>query len=232
MMREKTSGRGKITAVGLGPGRAGLITKESWSLMEHAEQLLLRTEIHPTVAALREAGLCFASYDGFYEASGSFEELYEAIAKDLIRRAEQGEQLVYAVPGSPLVAERTVSLLREYARSKQISLKILPGMSFLEVLYASLEIDPIDGLAILDAETIFEHYCPDHMAQVITQVYDQRIASETKLFLMEQYPDEYEIAYLHHLSLEDEEIRQIPLYELDRQPDIDHLTCLFLPAAR
>jgi tetrapyrrole methylase family protein/MazG family protein len=28
--------------------------------------------------------------------------------------------------------------------------------------------------------------------------------------------------------MEDESIRQIPLYELDRQPDLDHLTSLYI----
>ena len=42
----------KITVLGLGPGRAGLITRESWQIMEQAATLILRTRIHPTVAAL------------------------------------------------------------------------------------------------------------------------------------------------------------------------------------
>ena len=231
-MNEKSRARGSLTVIGLGPGRAGLVTKESWSLMEKAERLVLRTEIHPTVETLREAGIAFTSYDKFYESAGSFRTLYRTIAGDLIRRAEQGEKIVYAVPGSPFVAEQTVSLLREEAKEHSIPLKILPGMSFMEALYASLNIDPIEGLAILDAETIVEKSVSCSVAKVVTQIYSQQVASETKLFLMEEYPDEYGITYLHHLSLEDEEIRQIPLYELDRQPDIDHLTCLFIPPVR
>ena len=65
---------------------------------------------------------------------------------------------------------------------------------------------------------------------VITQVYDPIIASDTKLMLMEFYPDEYEVTYIHNLALPDESIRKIPLYELDRQKDVDHLTSLFVPA--
>ena len=106
---------GEIKVIGLGPGRAGLITREAWELMTHAETLVLRTAIHPTVAALREAGLSFTTYDGFYEQAPDFEALYRAIAADLVRRAAAGANIVYAVPGSPLVAERTVVLLRERA---------------------------------------------------------------------------------------------------------------------
>ena len=51
----------KITVLGLGPGHEGLITRESWRLMETAEHLILRTKIHPTVTALDEAGIKYTT---------------------------------------------------------------------------------------------------------------------------------------------------------------------------
>ena len=218
----------KITVVGLGPGRAGLITRESWQLMEQADTLVLRTRIHPTVSALEEAGLTFTTYDGFYEKAESFEALYTAIARDLLRRAAEQGDLVYAVPGSPLVAERTVVLLRELAGETAVAVDIRPGMSFVEVMYTSLGIDPIDGLTIIDAEDVDTLKERPAQSLVITQVYSPSIASDTKLMLMDLYPDEYEVTYIHNLALPDESIRQIPLYELDRQKDVDHLTSLFI----
>ena len=77
---------GSITIVGLGPGRAGLITREVWQLLQEADALLLRTAVHPTVAELEMAGIRFDSYDGFYEQAESFEVLYAAIAEDVVRR--------------------------------------------------------------------------------------------------------------------------------------------------
>lgn len=221
---------GEIKVIGLGPGRAGLITREAWELMTHAETLVLRTAIHPTVAALREAGLSFTTYDGFYEQAPDFEALYRAIAADLVRRAAAGASIVYAVPGSPLVAERTVVLLRESAAAQGVPLTILPGMSFVEVLYTRLGIDPVAGLAILDAEDVARLAVRPFMSLVITQVYDAFTASDCKLALMELYGDETEVTFIHNLALPDEIVRKIPLYELDRQPEIDHLTTIFVPA--
>ena len=63
---------------------------------------------------------------------------------------------------------------------------------------------------------------------MVTQVYNQQIASDAKLSLMEALPDEYPITYIHKLGMPDESIREIPLYELDRQPDIDYLTSLYI----
>ena len=220
----------KITVVGLGPGRFGLITLESWQVMQQAERLVLRTRIHPTVADIEKQGLRFSSYDGFYEEAPDFETLYHHIAEDLLHRAAEQGDLVYAVPGSPLVAERTVVLLRELAQQSGVTVDILPGMSFVEVMYTRLGIDPIEGLTILDAEDVSTLKERPAQSLVITQVYDPIIASDTKLMLMEFYPDEYEVTYIHNLALPDESIRKIPLYELDRQKDVDHLTSLFVPA--
>lgn len=181
--------------------------------------------------ALVAAGVEFSSYDGFYEQADSFEELYLAIAKDLLARAEREGELLYAVPGSPLVAERTVVLLRKLAPGSGVKLDILPGMSFVEVLYTRLGIDPIEGLSIMDAEDVGQLEKRPRQSLVVTQVYQPQLASEVKLALMELYGDEYEAAYVHNLALPDESVRWIPLFELDRQTDIDHLTTLFLPAA-
>lgn len=220
---------GSIKVVGLGPGDIGYITLECYDLMQRAENLYLRTIKHPTVPMLFERGLRFCSYDSFYEMAESFEELYGAIVEDLVQKASAGMNIVYAVPGSPMVAEKTVVLLRERAAQEpHVELEILPGMSFVEVLYGKLGIDPIDGLTIIDAEDFADLPMDMPTGLVVTQVYNQAIASDTKLSLMEVLPDEYPITYIHKLGMPDESIREIPLYELDRQPDIDYLTSLYI----
>ena len=219
---------GQITIVGLGPGDFGLITLDTWEKITNTDKLILRTAIHPTVEQLDKRNVQYTSCDEFYEQGASFDEVYNSIADKLITEANNGFDVVYAVPGSPLVAERTVVIIREKAKQANVALNILPGMSFMEVLYQRLNIDPIDGLTILDACDL--ENLPSEMpsAMVITQVYNQHVASDTKLTLMENYPEDYPVTFIRNLSLEDEEIREIPLYELDRQPNIDHLTSLYI----
>ena len=224
---------GSIKVVGLGPGDFGYITMESWELMQGAENLYLRTAKHPTVPMLEERGLSFETYDSFYEEAEDFAHLYQRIADDLVEKARSGMDIVYGVPGSPMVAEKTVVLLRERVAGLsgvegEIELAILPGMSFVEVLYGKLGIDPIDGLTIIDAEDFASLPVDMPTGLVVTQVYNQQIASDAKLSLMEVLPDEYPVTYIHKLGMPDESIREIPLYELDRQPDIDYLTSLYI----
>ena len=219
----------KITVVGLGPGDFSLLTLAAWETLRGASRLILRTAVHPTVAELKRRGITFVSYDGYYERASNFSSLYAAIAADLLAQAKDRDTLVYAVPGSPLVAERTVSLLREQALEAGVELTILPGMSFVEIFCARLGIDPIAGLTIIDAADIERLPTGLFTGCIVTQVYSPAVASETKLSLMEHLPDEYEIVYAHNLGLSDESIRRIPLYKLDRQTDVDHLTSLYLP---
>lgn len=219
----------KITVVGLGPGDFSLLTLAAWETLRGASRLILRTAVHPTVAELKRRGIPFVSYDGYYERASDFSSLYAAIAADLLAQAKDRDTLVYAVPGSPLVAERTVSLLREQALEAGVELTILPGMSFVEIFCARLGIDPIAGLTIIDAADIERLPTGLFTGCIVTQVYSPAVASETKLSLMEHLPDEYEVVYAHNLGLSDESIRRIPLYKLDRQTDVDHLTSLYLP---
>ena len=100
---------GNITIVGLGPGPFGCLTLETWDLIRQAPKLLLRTAIHPTVDELRARSVKFASYDSFYEQGDDFDAIYQAIAEDVLQQA-QTEAVVFAVPGSPMVAEKTVGL--------------------------------------------------------------------------------------------------------------------------
>ncbi|MCE5285070.1 MAG: nucleoside triphosphate pyrophosphohydrolase, partial [Pelosinus sp.] len=200
--------------------------------LQSAETLLLRTAKHPTVAGLQARNISFTTYDYLYEEKASFEEVYSAIAADCIARAEAGEQVVYAVPGSPLVAEKTVLLIRELAIKESIPVKILPGMSFLETLYARLAIDPIEGITILDAADL-ERLLPEvNTALIVTQVYNRQVASDTKLALMQHCADDWQIILVRNVGLPDEDIREIPLFELDRTEVIDHLTSVYVPACK
>ena len=109
-----------IHIVGLGPGDAGLITLDAWQLMSQTKRLILRTAIHPSVARLDEARLAYEALDRFYETEATFEEVYGHIV-DYVLAAAQKEDVVYAVPGSPVVAERTVQLLEEKGAAADVT---------------------------------------------------------------------------------------------------------------
>ena len=219
---------GSITIVGLGPGPFGCLSLETWDIIRQAPKLLLRTAIHPTVDELRSRGVQFASYDSFYEQGKDFDAIYQAIAADVLQQA-QTEAVVFAVPGSPMVAEKTVGLIRAGALAAGLPLTVLPGMSFFELLCNRLGVDPQQGLTLVDALEVSELPSDLSTGLVITQVFSPFVASELKLNLMERLPDEAPVIVARHLGLPDESITTLPLFELDRQSGFDHLTSVYAP---
>ncbi|RYD06262.1 hypothetical protein N752_05055 [Desulforamulus aquiferis] len=85
------------------------------------------------------------------------------------------------------------------------------------------------SLYIIDALN-FEQQKPEpKVATIITQIYDRITAGETKLTLMEYYPDEHPINVVRAAGVPGEEkTLQVPLFELDRIEWIDHLTSLYI----
>ena len=220
--------KGSITIIGLGPGPAGLLSLEAMNLLKQGP-VILRTRVHPCVAGLEQAGVRYTACDDLYEKGGSFEEVYAGITERVLEAAA-AQNVVYAVPGSPLVAEKTVLLLRKSAAERGIPLIIKPALSFLDLAYVSLGIDPINGLRIIDAQDREALADAGRYPLMVTQVYSTMVASDMKLAVMDVLPDDAEVFFLRNLGLPDEECRPVPLFEVDRQPRIDHLTSVFIPA--
>lgn len=221
-----------ITIVGLGPGKIDDLTLAAWRCLENAGEVYLRTKRHPLFAELPPQST-YHSFDAWYEEAGSFEALYQRIADQIITLAQKGQAVVYAVPGHPLVGEHTTPLIQAKAAAKGLRVTIIDGLSFIEPTLTALSIDAMAGLQIVDALDMAEHYHPsinpDHPS-VIAQVYSREVASNVKLTLMNQYPDDFGVILVHGAGTTEAVLEEIPLYELDRSDKIAHLTSLYVPA--
>lgn len=118
--------------------------------------------------------------------------MYRSITERVLAAART-EDVVYAVPGSPLVAEKTVLLLRDAAREAGVPLTIKPALSFLDLAYVALGIDPINGLRIIDAQDYEALADAGRYPLMVTQVYSPMVASDLKLAVMDVLPDDTEI---------------------------------------
>lgn len=218
-----------LNIVGLGPGDAGSITVETFSLLRETK-VILRTSIHPTVEFLDDWGIEYTSLDEYYESNDDFETVYEKIARRVADEARECEgDLTYAVPGNPMIAEKTVVRLREILKEEGIPYTVYSAVSFIDTILTSLGKDPINGLQILDAEDIRDKGISSGEDVIITQVYNKRTASDVKISLSQFMNEESQIIFIRSAGVRgNEEIRRIPLYELDRQEDVDHLTSVFV----
>ncbi|CAG7650015.1 hypothetical protein PAESOLCIP111_05995 [Paenibacillus solanacearum] len=225
----------QITVVGLGTGDESQLTLGVWRKLQAAGKgdgaLYLRTKEHPMVSMLDHHGLRYQTFDAVYEANDAFESVYEQIAEELIRLAKSTpSEILYAVPGHPMVAERTVQLLRERCSAEHIVLALLGGESFLDQAFLRLGFDPIEGFQLLDGTSLAASSLNPLMHTLIGQVYDAYTASDVKLTLMELYPDDYRVVVGHALGVAGEErVREVPLYELDRVEGFGNLSLVWVP---
>ncbi len=243
---------GSITLIGLGPGDVeGLSRGAERALREGSRQqqaktgvLLLRTERHPVVDSLREWNLVFQTFDAFYETYSDFQALYNAIAEGTIKLAKnENWNVFYAVPGHPLVAEETVRLIRERAAAEGIPTRLVTSGSFIEasLTAAGIALGVGDGVAVRDALTLHERDAIDRDGNMVggrldvTQglllfhIHDRTSASNTKLALMRDYPDDWEIVLIRAAGVTGQEsVLRVPLYRLDRET-VDHLTSVYVP---
>lgn len=245
-----------ITIVGLGPGGRQSLTLEAQQVLREAPEVYLRTTHHPVVNELPST-LLIHSFDSLYEEKESFGDVYEAIADSIIELARRPEGIIYAVPGHPLVAEESVRRVLARAKESQMKVRVVSAVSFLESLFTLLELDPLaQGLQVIDATLLAEYsevwngppgpvdggrrYAAARVwarrpfdptvPLIIGQMHSQAVASAVKLVLQEIYPDDHDVVLARWAGIEGkEEKRPVALYELDRQPDIDHLTSLYVP---
>jgi tetrapyrrole methylase family protein/MazG family protein len=220
-----------ITILGLGPGDPGLLTRQAWQVLESSPELYLRTRKHPVVDSL-PADIQIYSFDDLYEASQTFEEVYEKIVQRVLELGRRPQGVVYAVPGHPYVAEATSPEIIRRARVEQLPVRVVDGLSFLEPVFTALEIDPYPNLALVDAlELVASHVpsFPTNYPALIAQIHSPAVAADLKLTLTSLYPDEHPVKLVHAAGTAQQRVENLALYEIDRSLHIGLLTALYLP---
>lgn len=127
--------RPRVVVVGLGPAGPEHITAAAREALERVRVRFVRTTRHPSAGVVAWT----ASFDRLYESAASLDSVYAGIVDALVEAAADYGEVLYAVPGSPLVAERSVELLCADAR---VATEVLPAVSFLDLAWARLGVDP------------------------------------------------------------------------------------------
>ncbi len=216
----------RIDVVGLGPAGPELITAEALALMEAAPTLVLRTRRHPAAERFPTAD----SFDHHYEAADTFETVYRSIVDDLVMSAVGHGGVVYAVPGSPSVAEATVDLLRHHHSviDGTVTLSVHPSVSFLDLAFDRLGVDPVaTSLRVVDGETFAVDAAGERGPLLVAQCWNRALLSDIKLSVETVPPGR--VTILHHLGLDDEQVVDVEWDGLDRSLEPDHLTSLWIP---
>lgn len=224
--------RPRIVVVGLGPGNPDLVTTETVRLIAEIPTRFLRTEHHPSATLVSEAPGGATSFDRHYDEADSFDEVYSRIVADLVVAARSEGEILYAVPGSPLVLERTVELLRaaEADAVDGIELDVRPAVSFLDEVWRAIGVDPVTaGATLVDGLDFARSAAGVGGAVLVAHTHANWVLSEIKLSI-DDGDDGMQVLLLHHLGLPDQQIVTTTWAEMDRRLEADHLTSLWIPS--
>jgi tetrapyrrole methylase family protein / MazG family protein len=220
-----TAERPHVVVAGLGPGGAGHVTAETVAVIERIQRRYLRTSIHPSAELVTGA----TSFDELYDTADRFDDVYAEIVERLVAGATEHGEIVYVVPGSPLVLERSVRLLR---RDRRVAVTILPAMSFLDLVWARLGIDPIEtGVQLVDGHDFATAAAGRTGPLLVAHTHANWVLSDIKLAVDDPdgAVDHTPVVLLQALGTADERIVETTWDALDRTIDADHLTSLYIP---
>ncbi|WP_246946041.1 nucleoside triphosphate pyrophosphohydrolase [Bacillus pinisoli] len=219
-----------IYVLGLGAGELDQLTMKMYKRIKQCPQLYVRTKEHPIIIELEKEGVSITGFDYVYEKHDQFHHVYQEIVDTICEKAKV-EDIFYAVPGHPLVAEKTIELLLE-KRKEGYQVIIEGGSSFLDPMFTALEIDPIEGFQLVDGTDFRVSQLELSQHMLICQVYDQFVASDVKLGLMERLPDDFEVYIVTAAGTSTQDVKKVPLYELDHGMNINNLTTVYIPPVK
>ena len=229
----------RIAIVGLGPGDPSLRTIGTQRLLDVADQVILRTRIHPGLDDL-VADPRVTDCDDLYRSAESFAPLYEAVAERVLEKARGGGLTVFAVPGHPRFGEHAVALIVAKAGLANVPVQVHDAVSFVDAAANAANADPIaHGLQIVDAEHLAAVVDSEPFAAgslgvdparplLVSQIYNAGMAAAVKIALSRVYPDDHAVTVVAAAGVfGNGPTRTIPLHQLDRTA-ADHLTSLWV----
>ena len=214
----------RVLVVGLGPAGPELLTTATVEAIASAGPRYVRTSRHPAVDAVPGA----ESFDGVYESSASLDDVYSGIVERLVAAAVEHAPapVLYAVPGSPVVAERSVELLLADGR---VAVEVLPALSFADLAWARVGVDPVAaGVRLVDGHRFAAEAAGATGPLLVAQCDSAAVLSGIKLAA--EPASGTTVVVLQRLGLPDERLTEVDWYDLDRVVEPDHLTSLYVPS--
>jgi tetrapyrrole methylase family protein/MazG family protein len=200
--------RGRVVVVGLGPAGPELVTAATLDALGRVPVRYVRTRRHPAAESFSWTG----SFDEVYERAATFDDVYRDIVDALVAAADEHGEVLYAVPGSPRVAERSVALLLDDGR---VDVEVLPALSFLDLAWVRLGVDPLAaGVRVVDGHDFAVQAAGERGPLLVSHCHSGDVLSDVKLALGDDLPDR--VVVLQRLGAPDEAVFEVAGADLDR----------------
>ena len=223
------SAKPRVVVCGLGPAGPELVTGAALDAVARIPHRFVRTTRHPSAGVVGQA----VTFDGLYEAAPGIEQVYAGIVEALVAAASEHGEVLYAVPGSPAVAEHTVELL---LADERLDVEVVPALSFVDLAWVRLGVDPVQrGVRLVDGHRFSVESAGERGPLLVAQCDTRDVLSDVKLAIGEVVDLQAgagsggTVTVLQRLGLPDEAIVDVAWHELDRVVGPDHLTSVFVP---
>ena len=104
----------------------------------------------------------------------------------------------------------------------------MPSLSFLDLVWDRLGIDPLDSsVRLVDGPSFAVQAAGERGPLLVGQCWSRQIVSDIKLAV--EHPPDAPVTVLQRLGLPNEAVSEVDWGDLDRSVEVDHLTTLFVP---
>lgn len=212
---------GKIIVIGMGSGDISGINNLGLSFIENNKKIFTRTNRHPVIEELKNYKEII-SFDEIYEKVDFIEEVDEIIANKLINISEI-EDVIYLVPGSPFVLEKSVELLIE----RVTNLEIINNQSFVDLVFSRI-FHVTEGYKTISGRDYKNSKVDFSLDLVIQEIDSEFLLDEIMLEVGEIYPSNSKFSIVKDGGLSTEEIYSDFLENYSRKTQPNHQTTLVL----
>jgi tetrapyrrole methylase family protein/MazG family protein len=193
-----------ITVVGIGPGPTKYLTKEAETELIGADKVFFRTSAHPVYEWLAGLGKHLHCFDLLYTMHWADPgDIYEFMVAALFKEIALRGKVVYAVPGSADVLEDTTNLIRQRGLKERVEVRVVSGVSFLDLALAEINFDFSQGLQIVLPLTHLQNgLFTKHLALLVCQIeatsrwLNTPRVDLTLKFLLEVYPPDHPVTLI------------------------------------
>jgi len=201
-----------IVVIGLG-NRAGEVTLNQAKAIKDADKVVVKTAKTDTYTYFQANNIKADSLDYIYDRATNFTDLDTQIVDYLLSLKDN--KIAYCVNGSGVSDSSVIALKRT------TEIEIMAGVAFEAQVLASVPAFSYTAYAagdfLLNSRCMFDTNLP----LVIYEVYDNLIAQEVKVKLLEIYPDDTDVYFSCNGK-----VAQVALFEIDRQDSYDYSTAL------
>lgn len=141
-----------IYIVGLGISHIDQITREAERCMEASNEILYVERGLGIDAFLASKCKCITDLTRLYAEGEDRQGTYRKMAATVVKAALERPPVTFALYGHPLIYSYPPFLIREMAGLLGLSVKVVPGVSAMDCIFADLFVDPsMNGIQMFEA---------------------------------------------------------------------------------